>query len=473
MASVALPRASSLDALRVLVRASERLAARPGLTALVFFAIVAVALAHRSMGYPLFYDDLHLIRTFTPAELLGAVTGNWDPDGIESPGYRPLSILFNHTRAALFGDAPMPHHLFVLLLYAAFLAATARVGMALGMTLPQVLLAGLLTLVHKNNWWHLAWLTDGNRVFGGLLFAVAAWLAVRSAADRRPRWLVGALGFGTACLLVREEFLPAAITVPAIAFAFARLRRAECPGGMARAAAVGVGMLAMLAAFLLVRWLLVPASFFPPDHFPDGWWPMFQAVAQPIGVLPAGDPRFIAWMCVLAAQLGALVVVPAPSRLRALLWLGCALLSCTPAIQVLRINLGLFGITFMSLCHAELLGAVALRHRLGLLYASAVVAFVLAAAVPRVLTAEDALHPASLDRIVADADIALRPERPPVGIPPARLAAIRDELARAGFDQPGNYVPKLRRVNEELIREGRRTPDGDRLFSPLIHWMEN
>jgi hypothetical protein len=90
-----------------------------------------------------------------------------------------------------------------------------------------------------------------------------------------------------------------------------------------------------------------------------------------------------------------------------------------------------------------------------------------------VLTAEDALHPASLDRIVADADIALRPERPPVGIPPARLAAIRDELARAGFDQPGNYVPKLRQLNEELIREGRRTPDGDRLFSPLIHWMEN
>src|SRR5215207_2444973 len=67
------------------------------------FFLVGVALVWPSLSYPMVYDDLHLIRNFSPQELAQVWYSPWDVDGIETPGFRPLTPLFNHARFALFG----------------------------------------------------------------------------------------------------------------------------------------------------------------------------------------------------------------------------------------------------------------------------------------------------------------------------------------------------------------------------------
>src|SRR6266498_3863257 len=87
----------------------------------VFFAI-GVAVTLPSLGYPWFHDDLHLVRPYLPSEVASTLAGPWDPDGIETAGYRPLTTAFNAARAALLGDSVVAHRLLEIALVAAFLA---------------------------------------------------------------------------------------------------------------------------------------------------------------------------------------------------------------------------------------------------------------------------------------------------------------------------------------------------------------
>ena len=77
--------------------------------AFVLFLLLAIAWTWPARAWPMVFDDLHLVRTFSGSELAAAWTGHWDPDGLETPGFRPLSLAFNHVRAALFGERVIGH----------------------------------------------------------------------------------------------------------------------------------------------------------------------------------------------------------------------------------------------------------------------------------------------------------------------------------------------------------------------------
>jgi hypothetical protein len=94
----------------------------------VFF-IVGLMLGWRSLNYYWFSDDLHVIRLFSNEELARAFTGNWDvSSNIESPGYRPLLVLFNHLTSVIFGNNLAAHRIFRIALFAAFLAVFGLVA---------------------------------------------------------------------------------------------------------------------------------------------------------------------------------------------------------------------------------------------------------------------------------------------------------------------------------------------------------
>jgi hypothetical protein len=76
---------------------------------------VALVVGWHSLDYPMVYDDLHLIRHFSGKEIRGAFTGHWDPDEIETPGFRPFTVLFNHARYHAFGENVVAHRVFLLL----------------------------------------------------------------------------------------------------------------------------------------------------------------------------------------------------------------------------------------------------------------------------------------------------------------------------------------------------------------------
>jgi len=60
--------------------------------AFLLFLLLAIAWTWPAHRWPMVFDDLHLVRTFRGAELLAAWSGDWDPDGLETPGLRPLEI---------------------------------------------------------------------------------------------------------------------------------------------------------------------------------------------------------------------------------------------------------------------------------------------------------------------------------------------------------------------------------------------
>src|SRR5439155_23200947 len=80
---------------------------------LIFF-VVGLALAWPGLRWPMVYDDLHLVRAFTAQEKAAAWRGSWDPDGIEHPGLRPLTVLFNDARYRLFGEQVAAHRVFLV-----------------------------------------------------------------------------------------------------------------------------------------------------------------------------------------------------------------------------------------------------------------------------------------------------------------------------------------------------------------------
>ena len=48
------------------------------------FLLMGMVRVAPSLSWPMVYDDLHLVRTFTPAEIASSWHGNWDPDVIET-----------------------------------------------------------------------------------------------------------------------------------------------------------------------------------------------------------------------------------------------------------------------------------------------------------------------------------------------------------------------------------------------------
>jgi len=133
---------------------------------------------------PLLWDDLHLIRPYSAAELAATWHGPWDPDRVETPGFRPLTTYFNHARASLLGDA-MPAH---RLLLVALLGLDALLLGRLAETLvgaPRAVgpVAGLLAFTSLPNTANYLWVADGVHSLAGVLVAAAlVGLATRTPA---------------------------------------------------------------------------------------------------------------------------------------------------------------------------------------------------------------------------------------------------------------------------------------------------
>ena len=53
---------------------------------------------------PYVWDDLHFFRKYSNDELKNIWIGNWDPDGIETPSYRPFAVLYYHFLYLLFEE---------------------------------------------------------------------------------------------------------------------------------------------------------------------------------------------------------------------------------------------------------------------------------------------------------------------------------------------------------------------------------
>jgi hypothetical protein len=407
------------------------------------------------------FDDLHLVRPFRASELASAWTGHWDPDGLETPGLRPLSLAFNHARAVLCGESVAAHRVLLVALFAVDLCLLVPLGARLGLDSIPAVAAGLVMLATRYTAYHLVWITDGNHLVQGLAFLVSALLLLDGLAERSWSRIAASLAAIAAGLLVREDTLGA---LPALAL----LALAKGPR---RLAVTYGGALGALAVVLLAwRRAVVPA-------------------AQPLGLDVAGFARAVAhafdpvgvdgfdlasailargWWIVLAALVVALVVTPGPARRWAALWAAAAVAACTPGLLNQRDDLLFFPSLFVALALATAGTALwAARPRWRPLVVAAFAWAVLGGAWTGALLAEN-FHPLSARAVDWNTEF-LYGRYAGATVPPARRERLAAQLAALGVRAGEQPRQRVRALIEEAKAAGRRrpTPDG-RVFFPVL-----
>ena len=316
------------------------------LGAFCLFLLLAIAWTWPARQWPMVFDDLHLVRTFRAHELAAAWTGSWDPDGLETPGFRPLSLWFNHGRAALFGEHVIGHRHLLAGLFALDLALLLPLGRRLGLGAAAATAAGLVMLFTRYSAYHLVWITDGNHVVQGLAFLVAAPLLVDGMALPSRARVAASLAAIAIGLLVREDTLAA---FPALALlAFAR-------GPRPRAVAYTAGLTAIAVLLLVCRRLAVPAAQ-PLGLDVPGLARAIAHAFDPVGVNgfdPASTVLARGWWGILALLvLGLRAAHDREATRWAARWTAAAVAACTPALLIQRDDLLFFPSLFVALALA-------------------------------------------------------------------------------------------------------------------------
>ena len=182
----------------------------------MLFIILGSAFYLNSWNNEFVRDDLHLIRSYTLNEIAGTFVGTWDPDEIETHGYRPITTLFNHTRYAIFGENVILHRCFLIALMALLLTVLCDTFVLLGANVWTSILAGAMVICSCNNFYHIAWLSDGIHIFAGLLSIASLNLVIRGYFNNSTAEIVLAHILGFLGVLTRDESLALYI----IAFTF-------------------------------------------------------------------------------------------------------------------------------------------------------------------------------------------------------------------------------------------------------------
>jgi len=429
--------------------------------AFLLFLVLGVAWTWPARRWPMVFDDLHLVRTFSGAELAAAWSGHWDPDGLETPGLRPLSLAFNHARAALFGENVVGHRHLLVGLFALDLALLVPLGRRIGLGAGAALTAGLVMLFTRYSAYHLVWITDGNHLVQGLAFLCSAWVLLDGMA-KASRWRIAASLVTIALgLLVREDTLGA---LPALAIlAFAK--------GSRKQAGFYAGALGALAAVLLVwRRMAVPGAQ-PLGLDVAGFARAIVHALDPVGVDGfdlASNVLARGWWIVLALTLvGVASLRDRDARPWTARWLIAAIAACTPGLLLQRDDLLFFPSLFVALFLATAWSAIwTARPRLRPTVLMAAAWCVIGGAWTGAILAEN-FHPASARAIDWDTEF-LYGRYARATIPPARRARLAGQLGALGIRAGQEPRQKVRALVAEAKESGRRRPSDGRVFFPLL-----
>jgi len=413
------------------------------------------------------WDDLHLVRPYTAAELAGTLVGDWDPDDIETAGFRPLTTLFNHVRAVLLGESLVAHRLFLLGLYGATLALMADLLRRLGASTSAVVAGAAFVLVAKNSYYHYVWVADGVHVLQ-LFLGVLALRSCREYVEAgRRRSLAAVLALFTAALLVREDSL-AFVPVMAALIAGPRFEWANLPAmfGGTRGRRLRTGAIA-LGVLLPVWWLgrLAAVSSAPNVKLEvDAIGRVLDMIVWTLSLAGGADPVWPAYLALAVALAVAIRWLPAPDRRLAWLLLGSAVATCLIGNVRARANL----IILPGMLYGFFLGIVivglARRRRLARAIAGTIAIAAAAFAMRATRLEQLDLHPMSTGQIARDWQF-VSGRLGAATIPEPRRRILEPKLESLGLLRPDVDINAWRRSVLEAGRIGPQ-PDGGVFHAP-------
>jgi hypothetical protein len=453
-------------------RLSPKALARRGAPFAVML-VLGVAFAWPALGWPMTFDDLHLMRRFTAAQVLDSFRGHWEPERLMTRGFRPLTMVFNHARTALLGENVAAHRLLVVVLHAAYWALLVPVGRRFGLGPAVVTAAGVLWLASTYTVFHYVWITDGNHALQGLAFAGAALGLLRFLERGAHAAAAASLAAVLLGLLVREDTLAA---VPML-FLLGYVRSSAIGPARPRWAAYVAGGTVLCAAVFAYRARVVPRAHAPASNL-AGLLEHARKAANPVGeqAFDAASQAAIAgwWVLLAALAVAVLTQVPRQKWTAIGMWLPGALLACAPGLNVARDDLLFFPVTFFALGVAAAAAAVWRARRPLRPLAAAVLAWGVAGGAYVGHTFAQNFHPDSLRALFWNGRYVYGAYSYRANIPPERRAAAVERLRRAGIYNVHHHVQGTRKLVREAVRDGRRRPQADGApFYPLLPWAED
>jgi len=406
-------------------------------------------------------DDLHLVRTYSGPELVGTLSGEWDPDGIETPGWRPLTTLFNHARAAAFGESVVAHRLFLLTLYGVALAFMGHLLRKLGAGIPAVLMGAVLAVGAKNSYYHYVWIADGVHVLQLLFSVLALGAGHRFVEDGARRPFAVCLGWFAAAMLTREDSLAILPAMFGLSLGFQVLwtdRPAEVVRvRLRRLVHLGVAFAIVLPVWWMLRLAVVSNA---PNVKLD--LATFDRVGEmlrwTVSLVGGVDPL---WPLYGALAFAALLVtrrLPPTDRRLARVLLASALLACVIGDVRARANL----VILPAMFYGFFLGVVATgaaRWGRGARVAVAIVSILAVGGAVRASRLEQQdLHPMSAGQIARDWTF-ISGRLGEATIPAVRREVLEPKLAAFGLLDPAVDINAWRRSVLEAGRLGPQ-PDG-------------
>ncbi len=461
---------------------------------LLFFLFLGFGLflARDSLAHPWFWDDYHLIRTFSTPELVQVFVGTWDPDYLETRAYRPGTTLFNHLRALGLGENVVAQRVFSLGLFAMALVLWGMVAMQLGAPPRAAALAGIIALASQNNWYHLIWIADGVHNVVMVYLGCSALLLLSYVRSPRIWKLILCIVAAMLALFTREESIPLVIILPCIGiyaalaaspienFSVAEIRAVwhnrnrVLDAKLLGCLIVGIVLLALTLFYFLLRARFVSA--FPMDVRVSGWVTLIYWTLYPMGLpkqMVNDESVFLLWTFLLfCLALCWLALRERRTQVRIGFWFTCALLASLQGLVLVRPNVLFFPILFFSLALAELLFAMAQQSRALLGAAVLIACFVILTSANHNLISQQLVHPSSLYYLYTAFDFAYGNRAKVVKIPPARRALLETILARANIYSAKDYAKIYPRLVKQAKRKKWDMPTADgRYFMPRIPFL--
>jgi len=164
--------------------------------------------------YPFHWDDFHLIRPYSGSEILSVFHGVVDPDKIETPGLRPVSILLYHLQGSLFGENIVLQRIFLLALMAVLLCLLGILLLELGLRFVQIAIVFALFVSSRIFASLVLWISLSHVILAYIFIALTAYFFVLWMKRQRGVFFVAMLACAILATFNREEAYTLPVVLP-------------------------------------------------------------------------------------------------------------------------------------------------------------------------------------------------------------------------------------------------------------------
>jgi len=455
-----------------------KVAALTGLLLLIWSAFFA-----STFRYPFFWDDFHLIRSYSAPEIRSAFHAFADPDRIETPGLRPCSILLFNFQGSLFGENILAHHVFMVVLMGIFMTAAGMLLLEVGLNFCQLIIVLALFVSSRIFDSLVLWISLSHLLLAYIFIVLTAYFFVLWAKKGCWFWFLLMLVACTLATFTREETysLPVVLPILWLISFFDRSQRR-------RVALAAFGLFAIVSFHYVLWHLLVTNALSPKFNF-GALKRLFTAISAswlPRGFKMVGtiDTLFGVLWIVFVVGLVSMFVKLARPRVRWQFLGACCLgvLLCLPALGIGRpFGIALPTLAFMtaiSIAVREVSTQTQTRIDIREWHRKAVtggiilgLAIGIGGGIRRSFEVAESLRPNCAVRVLRDGEFLFDQLDHPVTIPEQRRKAGLARLERLGISSASD----LSRLKSDLqndpapYRQNRPTENG--VFLPEYDYL--